>query len=126
VDMLASAPPDHYQRTVDTVLADDNVDAVVVIFIPPPVTDADDDAAAITRASASMPTKPIAGVFMRSAAAPDALAAIPCFSFPEPAAIALARIAAYAEWRAEKPGQPAIPADLQPGLARLVIERALQ
>jgi acyl-CoA synthetase (NDP forming) len=126
VDMLASAPPDHYQRTVDTVLADDNVDAVVVIFIPPLVTDADEVAAAITRASASMPTKPIAGVFMRSAAAPDALAAIPCFSFPEPAAIALARIAAYAEWRAEKPGQPAIPADLQPGLARLVIERALQ
>lgn len=126
VDMLASAPPDHYQRTLETVLADDNIDAVVVIFIPPLVTDADEVAAAITRASAAAPNKPIAGVFMRSEAAPDALAAIPCFSFPEPAAIALAKIAAYAEWRAETPGRVPAINDLQPALARLVVERALQ
>jgi len=126
VDMLAAAPADHYQRTIEAVLADDNVDAVLAIFIPPLVTDADEVATAITRASAAARQKPIAGVFMRSAAAPEALAAIPCFSFPEPAAIALARIAAYAEWRAERPGQPSVATDLQPGLARLVVERALQ
>ena len=35
VDMLASAPPEHYRRTVELVAASGEVDAVIVIFIPP-------------------------------------------------------------------------------------------
>ena len=52
-------------------------------------------------------SKPVAGVFMRSDAAPAALAQIPCFAFPEPAAIALARVAAYGEWRRQAAGHRA-------------------
>jgi acyl-CoA synthetase (NDP forming) len=39
VDMLASAPPGHYRRTLQLVAASGEVDAVIVIFIPPLRTD---------------------------------------------------------------------------------------
>lgn len=126
VDMLASAPPAHYEESLRLVMADPNVDSVLVIFIPPLVTDADEVAAAITRAADGSPKKPVAGVFMRSQAAPAALANIPCFAFPEPAAIAMARVTAYGEWKLAPLGSvPSLP-DIEPSLARLVIERALE
>ena len=125
VDMLASAPPAHYEAVLTLVLADPNVDSVLVIFIPPLVTDADDVASAIARAAAGTPGKPIAGVFMRSEDAPAALSKIPCFAFPEPAAIAMSRVAAYGQWRRQPAGVVPLLPDVQPALARLVVERAL-
>jgi acetyl coenzyme A synthetase (ADP forming)-like protein len=126
VDMLASAPPEHYEATLDLVLADPNVDSVLVIFIPPLVTDADEVGAAISRAAARTARKPIAGIFMRSEDAPVSLSTIPCFAFPEPAAIAMSRVAGYGEWRRQPIGLvPSLP-DVQPSLARLVVERALE
>jgi acetyl coenzyme A synthetase (ADP forming)-like protein len=126
VDMLATATAEHYERAMRVLLADPNVDSVIVIFIPPMVTHADDVAAAITRASMVAPWKPLAGVFMRSEAAPAALARIPCFSFPEPAAIAMARVAHYGEWRNRQRGVSPILPDVQPEMARLIVERALE
>ncbi len=41
VDMLASAPPDHYRRALASLLRDESVDSVITIFIPPLVTDPD-------------------------------------------------------------------------------------
>jgi acetyl coenzyme A synthetase (ADP forming)-like protein len=126
VDMLASAAPDHYRRALQLLLADPQVDSVIVIFIPPLITNADEVATAIAEAAAQGPGKPVAGVFMRSHAAPESLAAVPCYAFPEPAAIALARVAAYGEWRERPLGEvPALP-DFQAGLARAVVETALQ
>ena len=125
VDMLAAAPPEHYGRALDLLLADDQVDSVVVIFIPPLVTSADEVAAAIA-ASAKRAQKPVAGVFMRSHAAPEALASVPCFTFPEPAAIALARVAAYGEWRRQTPGSVPELRDLEPAMARRIVEAAIK
>jgi acyl-CoA synthetase (NDP forming) len=124
--MLASAPAEHYQKALETLLADDHVDSVMVIFIPPVVTDADRVAGAIAKASATRPDKPVCGIFMRSAAAPAALDAVPCYPFPEPAAIALSRVAAFGEWRRTPPGL--IPAfdDLQPARARAIVNKALR
>jgi acetate---CoA ligase (ADP-forming) len=124
VDMLASAPPEHYRRAMDLLLADERVDSVLAIFIPPLVTNADEVAGAIA-AAAARGRKPVAGVFMRSHAAPEALAAVPCYSFPEPAAIALARVAAYGEWRQQTPGSIPDLRDVQPALARRIVEAAL-
>ena len=126
VDMLASVPASIYRRSLEVVLADDSIDSVIAIFIPPLVTDADDVAAAIAMAAKTVPDKPVLGVFMRSAAAPAALASVPCFNFPEPAAIALARVARYGEWRRQPPGQVPKIGDVQPALARLVIEPAVR
>jgi acetyl coenzyme A synthetase (ADP forming)-like protein len=126
VDMLASAPPAHYEAALNLVLSDPNVDSALVIFIPPLVTDADEVAAAIARAADHVPEKPVAGVFMRSEDAPATLSRIPCFAFPEPAAIAMSRVAAFGEWRRQPIGTvPTLP-DVQPALARLVTERALE
>jgi len=126
VDMLASAPPTHYAEAMRILLADPNVDSLLVIFIPPLVTDADDVAAAIARATRQGAQKPTVGVFMRTDAAPLALRTIPCFAFPEPAAMALSRVAAYGEWRRQAPGVVPSLDDIEPELARLVIAPVLE
>jgi acyl-CoA synthetase (NDP forming) len=126
IDMLAAAPPQHYGEAMRIVMRDPNVNSVIVIFIPPLVTSADEVAQAISDAIARGPHKPVVGVFMRSAATPEALAAIPCFAFPEPAAIALARVSAYGEWRRTPPGTVPTLDGMSPRLARAVIDAAVQ
>jgi acetyl coenzyme A synthetase (ADP forming)-like protein len=110
VDMLASAPADHYRRALGALLRDGSVDSVITIFIPPLVTDASEVATAISSAAHENRDKPVLGVFMRSAGPPAALAPIPSYAFPESAALALARVTAYGHWRA-KPITPAPPVD---------------
>jgi acetate---CoA ligase (ADP-forming) len=105
VDMLASAPPDHYRRALDAILRDENVDSVITIFIPPLVTDPAAVGAVLADAARRVEGKPVLGVFMRAEGAPASLSPIPCYAFPESAALALARAAAYGEWRA-KPIEP--------------------
>jgi acyl-CoA synthetase (NDP forming) len=125
VDMLASASPAQYRQALGLLLGDPNVDSAIVIFIPPLITSADEVATAIAGAAAGS-GKPVAGVFMRSHAAPESLAAVPCYAFPEPAAIALSRVAAYGEWRRQPLGEvPPFP-DLQAGLARAVVDTAVR
>jgi acyl-CoA synthetase (NDP forming) len=101
VDMLASAPPDHYRRSLAAILRDESIDSVITIFIPPLVTEPDAVAAAIKTAVDGRCDKPVLGVFMRSAGAPVALAPIPSYAFPESAALALARVTAYGQWRSK-------------------------
>lgn len=125
VDMLASASPGHYRQAMRLVLADPQVDSVIAIFIPPLITSADEVATAIAEAAAQG-GKPVAGVFMRSHAAPESLAAVPCYAFPEPAAIALSRVASYGEWKRRPQGEVASFTDIQGGLARAVVDTALR
>jgi acetate---CoA ligase (ADP-forming) len=99
VDMIASATPEHYGRSLAAVLRDENIDSVLTIFIPPLVTDPGAVADAVRSASAGAPGKPVLGVFMSAEGAPAALAPIPSYAFPEQAAIALARVVTHAEWR---------------------------
>lgn len=126
VDMLASAPPEHYAEALQLLMHDNNVHSVIVIFIPLMVTEADAVAQAIAATVKRGPHKPVAGVFMRSAAPPEVLDRIPCFAFPEPAVIALARAANYGEWRHTPPGQVPTLTDIQPALARAVIAPTLE
>ena len=105
VDMIASAPPEHYERAIELVGRDPNVDAVVAIYVPPLVTQPEAVAAAIARAAGTLPDdKPIATVFLSSKGTPEVLSsgprgAIPSYSFPENAALALGAAARYAAWR---------------------------
>jgi acetate---CoA ligase (ADP-forming) len=104
VDMIASAVAEHYRRAIEIVAADPNVDALIVIFTPPLVTGADEVANEIVEAAHRIDkTKPLLSVFLSAQPAPKQLRAtdrcIPSYSFPETAAIALARAARYAEWR---------------------------
>ncbi|HEY5883220.1 MAG TPA: acetate--CoA ligase family protein [Pyrinomonadaceae bacterium] len=104
VDMIASAPAEHYRQAIEIVAADPNVDALIVIFTPPLVTRADDVATAIVEATQHIDKdKPLLSVFLSAQPAPTQLRTkdkgIPSYSFPETAAIALARAARYGEWR---------------------------
>jgi acetyl coenzyme A synthetase (ADP forming)-like protein len=105
VDMLASAPPAHYRRSLAAILRDERIDSVMTIFIPPLVTEPGAVATAIAEGSREAGDKPVLGVFMRSEGAPAALAPIPSYAFPESAALALARVAHYGQWRRTPPGE---------------------
>jgi acyl-CoA synthetase (NDP forming) len=122
VDMLASAPPDHFRRALEIILRDASVDSVITIFIPPLVTEPNDVASALADAVEAAPNKPVLGVFMRSEGAPPSLAPIPSYAFPESAALALARVTAYGLWRAK----PQIPVPELDHFERDTIRRVMQ
>jgi acyl-CoA synthetase (NDP forming) len=121
VDMIASASAEQYRRSLELLLADPGVDAVVAIYIPVLPTDAPDVAAAI-RASA-VSAKTILATFMSSAGVPAALAPVPSFAFPERAVNALAQVSRYAEWRA-KPVGVTVPFELDVEQLRSIVDAA--
>jgi acetyl coenzyme A synthetase (ADP forming)-like protein len=125
IDMLASAPAEHYRSCLKLLLEDDNVDAAVVIFIPPIVTGAADVARAIVGAARGVSSKPVVATFLGEEGAPSALGSIPSYPFPERGVVALARTVSYGEWRRKPPGRvPRFP-DLERNRAREVIRAAL-
>lgn len=104
VDMLASAPPEHYHQSITTVLTDPGVDAVVCIYIPTLVSRPDEIATAIQTAAVAAHTQPVLSCFMMAQGRPSELSSgdgrrIPSFSFPEEAVLALAHACRYAEYR---------------------------
>jgi len=106
VDMIASATAQQYLNAIEIVAADPGVDALIVIFTPPLVTTPDDVAEAIvTGAERIDKNKPLLSVFLSAQPPPSQLRTkdrcIPSYSFPETAAIALARVARYGDWRAQ-------------------------
>ncbi len=131
VDTIASAPADAYRDAIEAVAADPDIDAVVAIWVPPLVTQAADVARAILVAARRLTApKPIVTVFMSAHGVPEELRTttlrIPSFSFPESAAIALARAARYGEWRARPPA-PVVPLpDVRRAPAAAVVATALQ
>jgi acetate---CoA ligase (ADP-forming) len=125
VDMLASAPPDHYARALAAILEDEEVDSVIAIFIPPLVTEPAAVATAITEGARGAHEKPVLGVFMRAEGAPAALSPIPSYAFPESAALALARVTTYGRWRAKPVQRPPMVDRFDREAIRGVVERIL-
>jgi acetate---CoA ligase (ADP-forming) len=114
VDMLASAPAEHYRRTVELVAASGEVDAVIVIFIPPLRTDPAEVARAVRDAAATAGPVPVLSVVMSASdlpVEPDGPGPrLPRFRFPEDAARALVRAVEYGSWRRRPEGQvPELP-----------------
>lgn len=125
VDMLASAPADHYRRALETILRDDHVDSVIAIFIPPLVTEPDAVATAIAEGARRVEGKPVLGVFMRADGAPATLAPIPSYAFPESAALALARVTTYGQWRAKPLEPPPVIGGFDREPIRRIVEQVL-
>jgi acetyl coenzyme A synthetase (ADP forming)-like protein len=114
VDMLASAPPELYRRTVELVAASGEVDAVIVIFIPPLRTDPAAVARAV-RGAARAGSVPVLSVVMSASDLPpepeEGAPRLPRYRFPEDAARALVQAAEYGSWRQRPEGQvPELPA----------------
>jgi acetate---CoA ligase (ADP-forming) len=130
VDMIASAPAEHYQRAIEIVGRDENVDSLIVIFTPPLVTRAGDVAHSIVEAMQYIDKdKPLLSVFLSAHDAPKELHAaqvhIPLYSFPETAAIALARATRYRQWRDRRETFPAKFEDIRTDEAAAVVAAAL-
>lgn len=64
IDMIASAPIEHYKQTLETVIAEDNVDMIMVIYLPFLGLKDIDVAKALIEIKAKHPEKPVIGVFM--------------------------------------------------------------
>ena len=126
VDMIASATPEQYEKSLRLLLEDENIDSVLVIFIPPIATDPDAVARAIVRASESAAGKPLVAIYMSAKGAPPMLAPIPSFPFPESASRALAHVVEYGRWLNEPPGKVPGFADANARAAREVVARALE
>ena len=113
VDMVASAGPEAYRQTVEAVATAPETDALIVLFTPVDASRSQEILAAIRdgiRAArrAGGVRKPVLACVMTAGAPPAPLRVdaetIPTYAFPENAARALAKVAAYAQWRAEAPG----------------------
>ncbi len=112
IDMIASAGPEQYAQTIETLLTSPDVDSLIVLFTPVDLTTADAimksiraGVAAGRRAGAT--AKPVLSCVMAEPGRPAPLEAegerLPAFDFPENAAHALGKATAYAEWRAQPP-----------------------
>jgi acetate---CoA ligase (ADP-forming) len=130
VDMLATASGDAYRRTIETVAADPDVDAVIAIFTPALITPPEDVAKAIRGALQTTERRmPLLGVFISAAGAPESQfawpATVPMFSFPEEATRALAHAVGYSAWRGREDGRVPEFADARPEGAAAAIASAL-
>lgn len=105
VDMIATAPPEHYRRTVETVGRSGAVDAVIAIFVRPLLIDTGDVAEAIDAgiAAQSEPVPTVAVMVSPDAAREAPLRLAPTFAYPEDAARALGHVVRYARWRERAP-----------------------
>jgi acetyl coenzyme A synthetase (ADP forming)-like protein len=133
VDMIASATPEQFARTVEVVLGSAEVDALVVIHVATGVADeaiqrAIGEGVAAARRGAGA-GKPVLACRMPEAGARGLPVSdtehIPCYAFPEQAARVLGKLAAHAEWRARPPGRVPHFADFRATAARKVCRRAL-
>ncbi|RPI55087.1 MAG: GNAT family N-acetyltransferase [Acidobacteria bacterium] len=112
-DLIASADADAFRNGVETILAGDDVDAVIVIYTTIDSSCTNDILAAITAGvvadrQRNATKKPVLVCTMASPDMPPLRAGdetLPVYEFPERAARALGRAAAYADWRAASPGE---------------------
>ncbi len=135
VDLRPTAAPGDYLAALTAVLADPAVDSVLVIFMPPLVRAVDEVAAAIMTAARQggsggmgprgSRAKPVVASFMSAYGLPAQLRndqqAIPSYVFPERAAAALGRAAAYGRWRREPAGVLVYPPGADQKAARAAI-----
>jgi len=107
IDLLGSANASTFDAALPIVLRDPGVDAVIALFVPTVGVDEDEVGAAISRAAATAPDKPVLCAFLSAKGAPPSLrsaAPVPAFSYPEAAARALGRAADRGDWLRRRAG----------------------
>jgi len=105
LDMTAEATAEEYSQALSFLAQDDRVDIVIVIFIPPVVTQPEAVASAIREVAPQFRQrgKTLLASFMSARGASIELGSreegyVPCFTFPEATAAALAGACEYSEW----------------------------
>ena len=106
IDMIASAPIEHYKQTLETVIADENVDMIMVIYLPFLGLKDIDVTKAVMEIKAQYPHKPVIGVFMTKneffTKLSDMNVNMPFFMYAEEAAEGFMRLDQQRKW-IEKP-----------------------
>jgi len=131
IDLIASATPQQYQDAIAAVGCDPQVDAVIVIYIPLQLSEVEQYATAIARGAEQVPlAKPVLSVFISTRGAPPMLGggkrgALPSYSYPENAAMALAAAERYGRWRQRPRGTVLTLDRFARSAIRAVIDRVL-
>ncbi|MGZ4138113.1 MAG: acetate--CoA ligase family protein, partial [Actinomycetota bacterium] len=127
IDMLGSATAKTFADVMPIILADPGIDALVALFVPTVGVSEEDVGAAISRAAADAPDKPVLCAFLSAKGAPASLrsaASVPFFSYPEAAVRALSRAADRGDWLRRPAGTiPELNVDLP--AAEAVVAEAL-
>ncbi len=128
IDMIASAPIEHYKETLKTVIADENVDMIMVIYLPFLGLKDIDVAKAVMEIKAQYPEKPVIGVFMTKSdfftALSDLDVNMPFFMYAEEAADGFNRLNQQRKWMERPEGQ--IPVfDVDREKAKQIIKQSL-
>lgn len=134
VDLIASATADQYRRAIETLLAADEIDALIVLYIS--VT-AEDQApiargieAGIANGRRDVATKPVLIGWMAEGDLDRTFSSgsetIPAFALPETPALVLGKAAAYADWQADPTGTIPDFDDLDLNAARSICRTALE
>ena len=109
IDMIASAPIEHYKQTLETVIADENVDMIITIYLPFLGLKDIDVAEALMEIKAKNPQKPVIGVFMTKneffTKLSDMNVNMPFFMYAEQAADGLNRLNQQRLWMERPEGK---------------------
>lgn len=128
IDMIASAPIEHYKQTLETVIADENVDMIMVIYLPFMGLKDIDVANAVMEIKKAHPQKPVLGVFMTTSSFFSKISEMevnmPFFMYAEEAADGFARLDQQRIWENRAEGK--IPCyDVNKAKAEQIIKGAL-
>lgn len=101
VDVLADAPPERYQFSLEKVINDPGVDGIITLICPSASTPPVEIARAIKDIFEKYPQKPILSVFMGGQEMQEGIsllrkAELPCYSFPERSVLAMNGMVKYA------------------------------
>lgn len=128
VDMIASAPLEHYRQTLETLLADENVDMIMAIYLPFLGLKDIDVAKALMEIKVQHPDKPIVGVFMTNneffKQLADMEVNMPFFMYAEEAVDGMNRLNQQRLW-VEKPVGKEVRFDVDQDRARAIIAEAV-
>ena len=128
VDMIASAPIEHYKQTLETVIADENVDMIGVIYLPFLGLKDIDVAQALMEIKAKYPEKPIIGIFMTKSEFFTKLSNMdvnmPFFMYAEEAADGFNRLNQQRKWMERPEGKKPV-YDVDKAKAEKIIKAAV-
>jgi acetyl coenzyme A synthetase (ADP forming)-like protein len=131
VDMIAAASAEDYARTIAAVASDPGIDSIIAMHVPTMVSAAEAIGAGIARGAAAAPAeKPVIAVYISANAAPASIhggrrGPLPCYPFPENAAIALAAAERYGRWRRRERGDVLALDRFAVASVRAVVDRVL-
>lgn len=129
IDMIASAPIEHYKQTLQTVIADENVDMIMVIYLPFLGLKDIDVAKAVMEIKKAHPEKPVIGVFMTKSEfftkISDIDVNMPFFMYAEEAAEGFMRLDQQRKW-IERPEGKIVSFDVDKTKAAEIIKQSIK